>query len=170
MAMASTIRDTMPTPWDGKNLWNGKKNPVTLVSTVVTRNSAVQPSSRFPPSSPNTTTNPEKIPIKLNTTCTNVNVVIPKIMIFPPSRRKNSDDPVEREDTTHFHRGAIFQGGPFPDVWAGSSPSRSPERRTPASRIAPHTLFHLSSFPSPLPHTRVCSNTDTLRDPAPCSR
>src|SRR6267142_703014 len=88
----------------------------------------------------------------------------------PPSRRKNSDDPVEREDTTHFHRGAIFQGGPFPVVWAGSSPSRSPERRTPASRIAPHTLFHLSSFPSPLPHTRVCSNTDTLRDPAPCSR
>jgi len=39
--------------------------------------------SQAPPSSPNTTTNPEKIPIKLNTTCTNVNVVIPKIMIFP---------------------------------------------------------------------------------------
>src|SRR6266403_6342 len=99
MAIASTISDTMPTPCDGKNLWNGKRNPVTLVSTVVTKNSAVQPSSRFPPSSPNTTTNPDKIPIKLNRTCTKVNVVIP-IMRFP-SRWKSLDDPAEREDTTH---------------------------------------------------------------------
>src|SRR6266850_3802730 len=83
MATASTISDTMPTPCDGKNLWNGKRNPVTLVSTVVTKNSGVQPSSRLPPSSPNTTTNPDKIPIKLSTTCTKVNVVIPKIMRLP---------------------------------------------------------------------------------------
>src|SRR6266852_7294361 len=101
MAIGSTTSDTMPTPCDGKNLWNGKRKPVTLVSTVVTRNSAVQPSSRFPLRSPNTTTNPDKIPIKLSTTCTKVNVVIPKIMSFP-SRWKSLDDRAEREDTTHF--------------------------------------------------------------------
>src|SRR5882724_2612311 len=112
MAIASTTSDTMPTPCDGKNLWNGKRNPVTLVSTVVTRNSAVQPSSRFPPSNPNTTTTPDKIPIKLSTTCTKVNVVIPKIMRFP-SRWKSLDDPAGREDTTHLHPDAIFQGAFF---------------------------------------------------------
>ena len=80
----------MPTPCDGKNLCNGKRNPVTLVSTVVTRNTAVQPSNRFAASSPNTATNPEKIPIKLNTTCTKVNVAIPKIIVssFSPKRRR----------------------------------------------------------------------------------
>src|SRR5260370_29394859 len=83
MATASTINDTMPTPWDGKKRWNGKKNPVTFVSTVVTRNSAVQASRRFAASKPNTTTNPDKIPIKLNATCTKVSVVTPKIMMPP---------------------------------------------------------------------------------------
>src|SRR6266853_6378465 len=53
------------------------------------RSPAVQPSSRFPKSSANTTTNPEKIPIKLSTTCTKVNVVIPKIMM--PIRSKACD-------------------------------------------------------------------------------
>src|SRR5882762_4727134 len=146
MAIASTTSDTMPTPCDGKNLWNGKRKPVTLVSTVVTRNSAVQPSSRFPPSRPNTATNPDKIPSKLSTTCTNVKVVIPKIMVFP-SRWKDLDDFAKREDTTHLHPGAISQPGLFPDVGAGSSSCRSPERRTPASRIDPRILFHLLPFP-----------------------
>ena len=85
----------MPTPCDGKNLWNGKRNPVTLVSTVVNRNSAVQPSSRFAASSPNTTTNPERIPVKLNTTCTNVNVVIPKITRHPFSDKLWMTQPAE---------------------------------------------------------------------------
>jgi len=42
----------MPTPWDGIKWWTGKKNPVTLVATVVVKNSAVQPSSRFPEREP----------------------------------------------------------------------------------------------------------------------
>jgi hypothetical protein len=66
----------MPTPGDGKKRWNGKRDPVTLVATVLARKSAVQRSSRFALSSPNTTTNPEPIPTKLSTTCTKVNVVI----------------------------------------------------------------------------------------------
>src|SRR5260370_41450620 len=76
----------MPTTWDGNKWSNGKPNAVTLVATVLTRKSAVQPSSRFPASSPNMTTNPEKIPTRLNTTCTkvNVDVVIPKIMMRVP--------------------------------------------------------------------------------------
>lgn len=61
----------MPTMWGGER-WNGKPNPVTLVATVVVRKSAVQPFIRFPFSSPNMTTNPEKIPTRLNTTCTTV--------------------------------------------------------------------------------------------------
>src|SRR5882762_5053180 len=152
MAIASTMSDTIPTPWDGKNLWNGKRNPVTLVSTVVTRNSAVQPSSRFPPSSPSTTTNPDKIPSKLNITCTKVNGVIPKIMMLP-SLRKGFDDPAERKDTV-YRTPVQFSQVFFPRRFGpGSSLSRSPH----SSR----------SFPSPLPHSRGYSNTDALRDPAP---
>lgn len=37
----------MPTTCDGKSLWKGNKNPVKLVATVLARNSAVRPSSRF---------------------------------------------------------------------------------------------------------------------------
>src|SRR6266852_5694188 len=70
-----------PTPYDGLNPWKGKKNPVTLVNTVVTRKSAVQPSNLFPASSPNATTTPDKIPTKLIATWTKVNVVMPKIMM-----------------------------------------------------------------------------------------
>jgi hypothetical protein len=57
-----------PTTWDGNNLWNGNMNPVTLVATVVTRKSAVQPSSFLPAISPNKTTDPDKIPVRLITT------------------------------------------------------------------------------------------------------
>jgi hypothetical protein len=66
-------------------LWKGKRKPVTLVNRVVARNRTVQPSSLFPVSSPYATTIPEKIPIKLNTTCTKVSVVIPKIIVPPSS-------------------------------------------------------------------------------------
>src|ERR1700687_3986602 len=53
---------------------------------VVTRKIAVQPSSRFPESSPYTTTKPEPIPARLINTCTSVNVgvVMPKIMCLYP--------------------------------------------------------------------------------------
>jgi len=56
----------IPNASAGVNPLNGKKNPVTLVAAVVIRDTAVQLSSRFSINSPNTTTNPEKIPIKLN--------------------------------------------------------------------------------------------------------
>jgi hypothetical protein len=60
----------------------GNKNPVTLVRIVVTRNSAVHPSTRFEPNIPHNTTIPEKIPIRLMTTCMVVNAEIdmPRIM------------------------------------------------------------------------------------------
>ena len=54
---------------------------MTLVNTVLARKTAFQLSSRLEANNPNTTTNPDKIPIKLYTTCARVNVVIPKIMI-----------------------------------------------------------------------------------------
>src|ERR1700686_3945525 len=75
------MSDRIPSTWDGSKRWNGKRNPVMLVNTVLARKTAVQPSNRFEANNPNTTTKPEKIPIKLNTTCTKVNVVIPKIMM-----------------------------------------------------------------------------------------
>jgi hypothetical protein len=49
----------MPITCDGMKLATGKKKPVTLVKTVVARNSAVQPSSFLAPSMPNRTTSPE---------------------------------------------------------------------------------------------------------------
>jgi hypothetical protein len=54
--------------WEGKNLWNGKRNPVTLVATVVTRNVAVQPFECFADRSAKKTIKPAKIPTKLNAT------------------------------------------------------------------------------------------------------
>jgi len=63
-----TSKETMPTACEGKNLWNGKRNPVMLVKTVVDKKSAVQLSRRFAVRNPATTTNPARIPIKLNRT------------------------------------------------------------------------------------------------------
>jgi hypothetical protein len=65
---AKTSKETIPTPWEGKNLWNGNKNPVTLVAAVVTRNVAVLPLDFFAEISANTTTKPARIPTKLMTT------------------------------------------------------------------------------------------------------
>jgi hypothetical protein len=70
----------IPIAWDGKKRWKGNKKPVTLVATVVQIKTAVQPGSCFEVSSPKSTTNPAKIPIRLNKTCTNVKYVMPKIM------------------------------------------------------------------------------------------
>jgi hypothetical protein len=74
----------MPNTWDGNKCSNGKKmKPVTLVATVLTKKIAVQPLSRSAASSPHqTTTNPERMPTRLITTCTNVSGDIPKIIIF----------------------------------------------------------------------------------------
>src|ERR1700686_4271767 len=98
------MSDRIPSTWDGSKRWNGKRNPVMLVNTVLARKTAVQISNRFEANNPNTTTNPEKIPIKLNTTCTKVNVVIPKIMLailpfyhsFPRRARREVLDAVPR--------------------------------------------------------------------------
>src|SRR5216684_906333 len=65
----------MWTAYDGIKCWNGKRNPVTHVATVIASKRTVQPSSRFPLSKPIMTTKPEKIPSKLITTCKRVNIV-----------------------------------------------------------------------------------------------
>ena len=56
--------------------------PVTLVSTVVARNTAVAPSSLLSFSMPSSTTMPVAMPMRLITTCTIVKVTndIPKII------------------------------------------------------------------------------------------
>src|SRR6266436_3166428 len=101
MATARTTNDMMPTLCDGNRWPTGKPNPVTLVATVVARKSAVQPSSRFPVSRPNMTTNPEPIPTKLNNTCTKVNVdiVIPQTMLLSLQNQRD-----ERVYSDRHHR------------------------------------------------------------------
>src|SRR5277367_5316248 len=79
--MARTTSEIVPTAYDGLNPWYGKKYPVTLVSTVEIRKTAVVPSSLFAESRPNATISPERIPIRLIATCTNVKVDIPEVMI-----------------------------------------------------------------------------------------
>src|ERR1700737_5583711 len=78
----------MPIACEGKKRWNGNRKPVTLVATVLQIKTAVQPLSGFELSSPNKTTKPAKIPIRLNKTCTKVNIVMPKIMREPPFEQK----------------------------------------------------------------------------------
>ena len=65
----------MPTIIAGVMPWKGKKKPVALVATVVTRNDAVQPLKRRPLIRPIRTTRPVRIPAKLITTCIFVNVI-----------------------------------------------------------------------------------------------
>ena len=71
-----------PTMWDGSTRSLGKKNPLTLVSTVVARKSAVQPGSLRAHSMPTRAMIPVAIPMRLITTCTTVNVAsdMPRIM------------------------------------------------------------------------------------------
>src|SRR5262245_28579531 len=83
MAAAKTPSDKRPSTCDGRSRSNGKKNPVTLVATVLARKTAVQPSSRRAVSSPHRTTNPERIPSRLTATCPKVKVFMPSIMICP---------------------------------------------------------------------------------------
>src|SRR5258708_23502979 len=83
MAAPRITSDMTPTTCGGAKLADGKKKPVTLVSTVVARKSAVaQPPDCLPPSQPSATTMPERIPTRLMMTCTvlKVDVDDPRIL------------------------------------------------------------------------------------------
>src|ERR1700722_1368918 len=84
MAAESTTSDRTPTPSPGVKPWKGKPKPVRLVASVVTKKMGTQLSIGFAVSSPYKTTKPDSKPIRLNTTCTNVNAVIPRIILRPP--------------------------------------------------------------------------------------
>src|SRR5258706_11840814 len=73
-----------PTMCEGKRCSNGKRYPVTLVSTVVSRNNVVHFSSLLPLSIPYRTTKPDTIPIRLMAVCTMVKVarLMPGITMF----------------------------------------------------------------------------------------
>jgi hypothetical protein len=64
----------------------GNKNPVTLVSAVVKRNSAVVPGNLCEANIPPTTTNPLPIAIRVIMTCRRVKaqIDIPRIIERPP--------------------------------------------------------------------------------------
>src|SRR6185503_1811326 len=85
-ATARTNREMIPTTCDGNRRVVGKAKPVTLVATVVSRNRPFQPPRSLPPSRPNSTMSPEPIPIRLSTTCSDVNVdsVSPQITMCLP--------------------------------------------------------------------------------------
>src|ERR1700690_1997818 len=102
--MARTTSEIVPTAYDGLNPWYGKKYPVTLVSTVVLRNTAVIPSSLFAESRPNATMSPERIPIRLIATCTNVKVDIPEVMIYSLSFRIPGINYLRGRKSTPGHR------------------------------------------------------------------
>src|SRR4051794_26153151 len=72
----------MPTICDGKRLSRGKKKPVTLVNTVVARNTVVHTSFFFDPIISMTTTTPAAMATRLRMTWTNMKVEtdIPRIM------------------------------------------------------------------------------------------
>src|SRR5580658_1708959 len=96
----------MPTTCDGRRCSKGKRNPVTLVRTVVTRKIEVAPSKRSPISSPYTTRKPEPIPTRLINTCTrvNVDVVMPKIMFLS---FRNRDFACLPEKISHVSSGRV---------------------------------------------------------------
>src|SRR5258708_35865084 len=102
MAAPRITSDMTPTTCGGAKLADGKKKPVTLVSTVVARKSAVaQPPDCRPPSQPSATTMPERIPTRLMMTCTVVKVDVdnPRIMAHAPSRLKRDDITRETDRT-----------------------------------------------------------------------
>src|SRR5712675_976987 len=90
--MVKTSKERMPTACGGKNRWKGNKKPLALVATVVQIKAAVQPLDGLDVRSPNITTNPAKIPSKLNKTCTKVRIVMPKIMSAPFQKKFRSAD------------------------------------------------------------------------------
>jgi hypothetical protein len=66
------ISEMIPTQCDASSWVKGKKNPVTLVRTVVTRKMPVQPSIRTPAMSPPKTTSPAAMATILMTVWTRV--------------------------------------------------------------------------------------------------
>src|SRR3984893_18124585 len=84
MPARSTTSERPPAPSPGVKRWKGKPKPVTLVASVVTKKMGAQLSICFAVSSPYQTTKPDNKLIRLNTTCTNVNAVIPRITLRPP--------------------------------------------------------------------------------------
>src|SRR5580658_1446318 len=76
----------MPTPSAGVKPWMGNKNPVRLVSTVVSRKSAVVSGSRFEANIPPTTTSPLPMAISVMTTWKSVKAPIdsPRTMTCSP--------------------------------------------------------------------------------------
>src|SRR5712691_11095143 len=85
----------MPTICEGKRRSLGKKNPVTLVKTVVARKRAVQPSRRFEPSMASRTMSPETIPTRLMTTCTSVKLDVDKPRIMTRLLSKHFNRPCD---------------------------------------------------------------------------
>jgi hypothetical protein len=73
-----------PDPVRRHKRWNEKRNPVTLVATVVARKSAIQPLSRFAVRNPNKTRTPEQMPTRLSATCTMVSAVISIVLMTVP--------------------------------------------------------------------------------------
>jgi hypothetical protein len=71
---------------EGSSFSNGNKKPVALVRIVVSRKRAVRPGILFESKSPNKTTSPETIPMRLIATCRIVKAdeLIPKTMIHSP--------------------------------------------------------------------------------------
>src|SRR5580704_4418967 len=107
--MSSTTSEMTPTLWPGVTWVKGKPKPVTLVSTVVNRNSAVQPLGRLAESIPNTTMSPDPMPTRLMMTCTVVNVErdMPSIMLKVLSKQ-GSDITTRWGD---FYRGEFALAG-----------------------------------------------------------
>ncbi len=78
--------------WDGNSLSDtrgGIRKPVALVRIVNSRKIAVRPGIRLEPSIPNMTIMPATMPIRLmmTWTVTNVDKLIPRIMMRPPFRK-----------------------------------------------------------------------------------
>jgi hypothetical protein len=69
MASRSTIIERIPTTMPGVMPLNGKRKPVRLVKTVVTRNSAVTAGTRLAPIMATITKNPAAMAIRLIATC-----------------------------------------------------------------------------------------------------
>src|SRR5207237_3079688 len=140
----------IPTAWDGRKAVKGNLNPVTLVRIVVTRKTPVQRFTCLPAMKPPATTNPAKIPTRLNTTWINVNVVRPKSI--GRSFRWDRDCVVPTYGraavTTCAPMGIAYPDGVRYRATARSTPSRirasrsgdwrasTPPVRTPPSRAA----------------------------------
>src|SRR5579859_1073458 len=120
-ATSSSTSDRMAIMCDGSSLSNGNRNPVALVSIVVTRNSAVQPGTILEPRSPDKTTRPETMPIRLMMTCSMVKAdrLIPKITTRSPflDWTKCYDGPYENATDADRVAGdrsiSLFERDPF---------------------------------------------------------